>query len=69
MYRCIVIFFGQYIDTFKFCIVPSLLQQYSPCKKELLLVSKSFAVSVSPAAIFSYYVIKTILSDEESREE
>ena len=25
MYRCIVIFLGQCIDTFKFCIVPSLL--------------------------------------------
>ena len=37
--------------------------------KELLLVSKSFAVSISPAAIFSYYVIKAIPSDAESCEE
>ena len=36
-------------------------------KKELLLVSKSFAVSRVLTAIFSYYVIKTIPSNAESR--
>ena len=43
--------------------------QYSPYKKELLFVLKSFAVLVRPAAIFIYYVIQNTLSDAESREE
>jgi len=38
-------------------------------QKELLLISKSFAVLISPAAIFSYCVIKSVPSDAESREE
>ena len=38
-------------------------------KKELLFVLKSFAISVRPAAIFIYYVIKNTPSDAESREE
>ena len=38
-------------------------------QKELLFVLKSFAVSVRPAAIFIYYVIKNTPSDEKSREE
>ena len=40
-------------------------------QKGLLLVSKSlnFAVSIVSAAIFSYYVIKTIPSNAESCEE
>ena len=33
--------------------------------KKLLLVSKSFAISIHMAAIFSYYVIKTTESHEE----
>ena len=40
-----------------------------PYQKDLLLVSKSFGVSIHTAAIFFYYVIKTIPSDVESREE
>ena len=38
-------------------------------QKKLLFILKSFAVSVRPAAIFIYYVIKNIPSDAESREE
>ena len=37
--------------------------------KKLLFVLKSFAILVSLAAIFIYYVIKNIPSDAESREE
>ena len=37
--------------------------------KEFLFVLKSFAVSVRPAAIFIYYIIKNIPLDAESREE
>ena len=38
-------------------------------KKQFLLVSKSFAVSIFLAAIFSYYVIKALPSNAESCEE
>ena len=38
-------------------------------QKELLFVLKSFAVSIRPAAIFIYYVIKNTPSDAESCEE
>ena len=37
--------------------------------KRVALRLKSFAVSVCPAAIFIYYVIKNTPSDAESREE
>ena len=42
---------------------------YSPYKKELLLVSKSFAVSIRTTAIFFYYIMKITSSDAESCEE
>ena len=42
---------------------------YSPYKKELLFILKSFVVSVRPDAIFIYYVIYNTPSDAESREE
>ena len=38
-------------------------------QNELLLVSKSFAVSICTVAIFFYYIIKNAPSDAESREE
>ena len=37
--------------------------------QELLPVSKSLAISSVPAAIFSSYIIRTIPSDAESRED
>ena len=37
--------------------------------KQFLLVSKSFAVSIFPANIFSYNVIKALPSNAESCEE
>ena len=37
--------------------------------KKFLYVLKSFAVSVRPAAIFIYYIIKNTPSNAESREE
>ena len=38
-------------------------------KKKLLLISKSFAILIGAATIFSYYAIKTIESNAKSREE
>ena len=40
-----------------------------PLQNNLLFILKSFAVSVHPATIFIYYVIKNTPSDAESREE
>jgi len=42
---------------------------YSPYKKELLFILKLLPVSIVPAVIFAYYVIKTIPPNAESHED
>ena len=53
----------------KFVTTLKFLYGYSPYNKELLLVLKSFAFLIRPAAIFHYYVIQITPSDAESHEE
>ena len=38
-------------------------------KRQFLLISKSFAVSIFQAAIFSFYMVKALPSNAESCEE
>ena len=68
-----IFLFASTLDWLLFYIIKFYLGMDISCDtvltKKLLLVTKSFAVSICPAAIFLSYVINSTPSDAESHEE